>query len=210
MERELEYAWPRFDFRREYVRLMSGPDVILRYAKKGELDWNAANDICMTVPRNATGRSLGLTDLAAALYLDIALNGLQSDNFEHVVVDEAQDVSPLEIELMRTNSSNGSFTLLGDLKQGLLPHRSITNWDQFARLFERENVTKSEIRDTYRSTRQITQYTNRILKGLHMRTTRTPRPYGRRGSRPRTRALEDSTRYGKSHCGRRKGTAGSR
>ena len=184
VERELDYLWPRYDFRREYVRLMSGSDVIMRYCNSGDLDSYAANEVSITVSRNATGRSLGLTDLAAALYLDYALNGHQSDNFEHVVVDEAQDVSPLEIELMRMNSSNDSFTLLGDLKQGLLPHRSITNWDQFARMFDRSRVAKAEIRDTYRNTRQITQYTNRILRGLPMRTTKTPRPYGRRGSRP--------------------------
>ena len=194
VEREIDYLWPRYDFRREYVRLMSGADVIIRYSNSGDLDSGAANEISLTVSRNATGRSLGLTDLAAALYLDYSLNGYQSENFEHVVVDEAQDVSPLEIELMRMNSSNDSFTLLGDLKQGLLPHRSITNWDQFSRLFDRSRVTKAELRDTYRNTRQITQYTNRILKGLPMRTTRTPRPYGRRGSRPeliRSRSAAD-------------------
>ena len=198
VERELGHLWPRYDFRREYVRLMSGPDVIMRYSQKGDLSWNSANEICLTVPRNATGRSLGLTDLAAALYLDYDLNGFQSENFEHVVVDEAQDLSPLEIELMRMNSSNDSFTILGDLKQGLLPHRSITNWNQFVRLFERGRVTKSEMRNTYRNTKQITQYTNRILKGLHMRTTKTPSPYGRRGERPKLIRSRSAADMGKA------------
>ena len=61
----------------------------------------------------------GVTDLAPALYLDYAINGFESERFEHVVVDEAQDVSPLEIELMKLNSSNSSFTILGDLRQGI-------------------------------------------------------------------------------------------
>ena len=143
-----------------------------------------ANEICLTVPRNATGRSLGMTDLAAALYMDYSLNGFTSEGFQHVVVDEAQDVSQLEIELMRMHSLNNSFTILGDLKQGLLPHRSITNWNQFASLFDRGSVSKEEIRLTYRNTKQITQYANRILKGLPMRTTRRPMPYGRAGVRP--------------------------
>ncbi|MYC06203.1 MAG: hypothetical protein F4X57_03350 [Chloroflexi bacterium] len=119
VERELEYSCPFHDFKGEYVRLMSGPDVIMNYSK-GALDWDAANDICQTVPRNSTGRSLGLTDLAAALYLDYALNGFinerQRENFEHVVVDEAQDVSPIEMELLRIHSVNDNFTILGDLE----------------------------------------------------------------------------------------------
>ena len=180
--RELDYLWPRYDFRREYVMLMSGPESLTRHSK--DLDWDGANAICLTVPRNATGQSLGLTDLAAALYLDYKLNGFASENFEHVVVDEAQDVSPLEIELLRMHSRNDSFTILGDLKQGLLPHRSITNWNQFASLFKKGNVARPEMRLTYRNTKQITQYANRILKDLPKRTTKTPQPYGRNGVRP--------------------------
>ena len=181
--REMDYLWPRYDFRREYVMLMSVPDSVMKYSKA--LDWNLANAICLTVPHNATGRSLGLTDLAAALYLDYKLNGFSSENFEHVVVDEAQDVSPLEMELLRMNSINDSFTILGDLKQGLLPHRSITNWNQFGRLFERGNTERFEMRRTYRNTKQITQYANRMLDDLPKRTTKRPQPYGRNGERPK-------------------------
>ena len=187
VEQEIGYPWPFLDFRSEYVRLISGPDVILNYSKSA-LDWNAANEICQTVPRNSTGRSLGLTDLAAALYLDYALNGFtderQRENFEHVVVDEAQDVSPLEMELLRIHSLNDSFTILGDLKQGLLPHRSITNWNEFAKLFEKDSVARAEMQLAYRSTKQVTQYANRILKDLPKRTAKTPQPYGRSGTRP--------------------------
>ena len=188
ISRQLGRYWPIYDFRREYVRLISGDDVLLDYANKGDLDENIAIEICTTVPRNASGQSLGLTDLAAALYLDYAFNGFtaerQRENFEHVVIDEAQDVFPLEIELLRMNSINDSFTILGDLKQGLLPHRSITNWNQSARLFEGKNTERFEMRRTYRNTKQITQYANRILQGLNMRTTKRPQPYGRIGERP--------------------------
>ena len=180
--RELEHLWPDYDFRRAYVRLMSNPNSLELYSNG--LDWELANAICMTVPWNATGRSLGLTDLASALYLDYKLNGFSSENFEHVVVDEAQDVSPMEIELLRMNSMNDSFTILGDLKQGLLPHRSITNWNQFGRLFERGNTERFEMRRTYRNTKQVTQYANRMLDDLPKRTTKRPQPYGRNGERP--------------------------
>ena len=125
-----------------------------------------------------------MTDLAASLYLDYSLNGLTSEGFQHVVVDEAQDVSPFEMELLRMHSLNQSFTILGDLKQGLLPHRSITNWNQFSSLFPRGSVSRADMRLTYRNTKQITQYANRILQGLPMRTTKPPLPYGRRGVRP--------------------------
>lgn len=174
--------WPEYDFGGEYVRLMSGTDVIERYLTSS--DRRLSRQICLTVPRNSSRRSFGITDLAAALYLDYALNGFTRENFEHVVVDEAQDVTPLEMELLRMHSTNDSFTILGDLKQGLLPHRSIANWNEFARLFQNHAVVKQEMRLTYRSTKQITQYANRIVKDLHGRGTKTPQPYGRAGERP--------------------------
>lgn len=184
VDRELDYSgWPEYDFRTQYVRLMADADAMQSNSSK--LDRSKANEICLTVPNNASGRSLGITDLAAALYLDYALNGFTRENFEHVVVDEAQDVTPLEMELLRLHSLNENFTLLGDLKQGLLPHRSIENWNEFARLFQKDNVHKEEMYEAYRSVKQITQYANRILKGVHKRGTKTPEASDRAGERPK-------------------------
>ena len=175
-------GWPDYDFRREYVHLLSGADVLQNYSSR--LDPIMANEICQTLPRYSSGRSLGVTDLAAALYLDYSLNGFARENFQHVVVDEAQDISPLEMELLRMHSTNDNFTILGDLKQGLLPHRSIPNWNEFAKLFPKDIVAKPELRRAYRNTKQITSYSNRILKNLPKRNTKTPVPHGRSGEPP--------------------------
>ena len=174
--------WPRFDFRSEYVNLVSDPHKIMDHSRQGDVDFNGATEISRTAPSGA-GWALGMTDLAAAVYLDYVINGFERERFEHVVVDEAQDVSPLEIVIMQMHSSNGSFTILGDLRQSILPYKSISNWNQLAGLFERESVSRLESRLTYRSTRQITQYANRILQGLPERT-KMPIPYDRSGERP--------------------------
>lgn len=176
--------WQRLDFRREYVGLVSDPDKILEFARSGDLDLEDATEISQTTTATEAGQALGMTDLAAALYLDYALNGFQSQRFQHVVVDEAQDVSPLELELMRMHSTNDSFTILGDLRQSLLRFKSIKTWNELSRLFERDSVSRLDSRLTYRSTRQITQYANRILQGLPRRTE-MPTPHRRNGDRPR-------------------------
>lgn len=175
--------WQRADFRREYVSLVSDPDKILEFARTGDLDLEDAYEISRTAPLTEAGQAMGMTDIAAALYLDYALNGFESQRFQHVVVDEAQDVSPLELELMRMHSTNDSFTILGDLRQSLLRFKSIKTWNELARLFDRDNVSRLDSRLTYRSTRQITQYANRILQNLPKRTE-TPTPHTRNGDRP--------------------------
>ena len=183
VENELRF-WQRLDFRREYVGLMSNPDRILEFARSGDLDLEDTTEISQSTTATEAGQALGMTDLAAALYLDYALNGFESQRFQHVVVDEAQDVSPLELELMRMHSTNDSFTILGDLRQSLLRFKSIRTWNELTRLFERDSVSRLDSRLTYRSTRQITQYANRILQGLPKRTE-TPTPHTRNGERPR-------------------------
>ena len=182
-EQALESMWKRIDFRTEYVKLVSSPEAIQVHTRKGDVDTVLAAEIANTAPKGA-GQALGATDLAAALYLDYALNGYQSERFEHVVVDEAQDVSPLEITLLLMHSTNGSFTILGDLRQSVLVYKSITNWRQITGLFDKDDVSKLDNRVTYRSTKQITQYANRILRGLPKRTA-TPIAYERAGERPR-------------------------
>ena len=176
-------SWPILDFRTEYVRLLSNPGLIMRHSRSGDASGSLANAISETAPSGA-GQALGMTDLAAALYLDYALNGFESERFEHVVVDEAQDVSPMEITIMQMHSANNSFTILGDLRQSILPYKSITNWNQFRTLFDQGSVTRLDSRLTYRSTRQITQYANRILQGLPERT-KMPVAYDRVGERPK-------------------------
>ena len=183
VESNLSPIWPRIDFRTEYVNLVSSSDKIMAYARKGDVDSSGAAEITRTAPTGA-GQALGLTDLAAALYLDYSINGFESERFEHVFVDEAQDVSPLEIILMQMHSTNNSFSIMGDLRQSVLRYKSISNWNQIAGLFKREGVSRLDSRLTYRSTKQITQYANRILQSLPERT-RMPVPYDRSGPPPK-------------------------
>ena len=42
-------------------------------------------------------------------------------SFGHVVVDEAQDLSPMQCRAIARRSEHGSITLLGDLAQGTAP-----------------------------------------------------------------------------------------
>ena len=188
--------WPRIDFRTEYVNLVSSPGAIMKYSRKGAVDLPGAEAVARTAPAGV-GQALGLTDLSAALYLDYAINGFESERFEHVVVDEAQDVSPLDIVLMQMHSVNNSFSILGDLRQSSLPYKSINNWNQLVILFERGSVSRLESRLTYRSTRQVTQYANRILQGLPERT-KMPQPYRRSGERPRLVASNGAAEMRKS------------
>jgi DNA helicase IV len=83
-----------------------------------------------------------LLDAAEAL-----LNGVAA-TYEHIVVDEAQDLSPMQLESIRRRSRTGSMTVLGDLAQATSPwaHES---WDAVVQVLRHERVTATAVELEY-------------------------------------------------------------
>ena len=180
--------WPELDTFAEYASLMSNPTEILRHSR-GKTEKDMAYKVSLTAPKSQA-RSLAPSDLAAALYLDHRLNGYASEMFEHVVIGEAQDVSPMEIELIRMHSSDGRFSIFGDLNQRLLPHRGLPNWNMLRSAFGRPNVHFHQMRQAHSATKQITLHNNRILKSTAP-GVRKPTPSERAGRTRRKRRSEN-------------------
>lgn len=101
-------------------------------------------------------------DLAALVWIHRRFHG-PGETFDHVVLDEAQDISPFQIALLNTMMAEPSFTILGDLAQGIHAYRGITRWEEFAEVFPEERSAYHELRMSYRSTLEIIAFANRIL-----------------------------------------------
>ena len=123
------------------------------------------------------------SDVGAIAYVDHLLNGTIVGSYRHIVVDEAQDVSPIEFKLLSLNSTNNWFTILGDTVQRLTPYRGLRRWSDLSRVLGRNNITVQEARTSYRSNKHITRFNNRILR-LFDRNINAPVPYDREGHRP--------------------------
>lgn len=102
-------------------------------------------------------------DLAPLVWIHLAFNGTENRQFDHVVVDEAQDVSPLQIALMRAYMTEPSFTILGDLGQGIHAYRGVRRWEELADVFEADQSAYHTLKLSYRSTLEIIEFANRIL-----------------------------------------------
>ena len=98
------------------------------------------------------------------------------------MVDEAQDISPIEFKLLQAASANNWFTILGDTAQRLTPYRGIRRWRDVERVFGRSEIKVQHARRTYRSTKRITEFNNRILRTFES-TTYSPLPFERDGHR---------------------------
>ena len=115
-----------------------------------------------------SGKKLEREDLAAVFYLEFLLNGFHNDaKFKHIVIDEAQDLSQFEYEVIKLVSRNNSFTIVGDLTQGVLSYRGTEDWKQLADVFRGMDLDYHEINHSYRSTMDIVTFANKVVpKGL--------------------------------------------
>lgn len=86
--------------------------------------------------------------------------------FDHVIVDEAQDVRPLEWRILKVLNSGGTWTLLGDMNQRRSDW-SYGSWTLLARdiglVDEGDSFVPEVFKTGYRSTAAIMQYANRLL-----------------------------------------------
>ena len=175
-----ESAWPSIDFRQEYTELLSNSENMARLAGD-RLSAEDAEALAASVSRNSTN-VFGDADMGALAYLDHLLNGTIESRFRHIVVDEAQDISPIDFKLLSISSSNNWFTILGDTAQRLTPYRGIERWRDLDRVFGRSEIAVQRARRSYRSTKQITVFTNRILRTFD-KNIAAPIPFEREGVR---------------------------
>ncbi len=87
--------------------------------------------------------------------------------YEHVFIDEAQDLSPLELAVVLGTVSGGrSITLAGDVSQRLLLDNGFTDWPRVLTQLGLAHVAVEPLRLSYRSTQEIIDFARAVLGPL--------------------------------------------
>jgi DNA helicase-2/ATP-dependent DNA helicase PcrA len=85
----------------------------------------------------------------------------------HLVVDEVQDFSPLEIQvLLGCMGPEASITLAGDTQQHVTENSGFTSWSEFFRLLGIPGTEIETLRVSYRSSRPIVEFSRHVLGDL--------------------------------------------
>ncbi|ADX76994.1 UvrD-helicase domain-containing protein [Staphylococcus pseudintermedius] len=74
--------------------------------------------------------------------------------FKHIIVDEVQDYSVFQLDILRQCYDEANFTFLGDLNQNFLPKSFIE--------FEDWDMTIKQLTTSYRSTKAISRYLDEL------------------------------------------------
>ena len=108
-----------------------------------------------------------LSDVALLDFLENHIQGTDpSDQFDYIIVDEAQDMSPMQLESIRRRSGSGDILLMGDLAQATGPWVH-TSWSSIADCVNKPIERLDELEFGYRVPKQVFEYASRVLSHIN-------------------------------------------
>jgi DNA helicase IV len=109
-------------------------------------------------------------------------------SYGHIVVDEAQDLSPMQLRMLARRSISGSMTVVGDIAQSTGPWTP-RRWEEVTEhLAPRRPVRLVELTVSYRTPAEAVAVSARVLKVAAPELT-PPRAVRRSGKPPRIEAV---------------------
>ncbi len=162
----LDAVWPRVRPEEVLAPLLTDPDVLAR-AADGVLAADEQKALLWTGRASRSWRSARWS--AADLVLLDEVAGLlgHPEGYGHVVVDEAQDLSPMECRAIARRCAFGSLTVLGDLAQGTTPWAA-RSWRTTLTHLGRPDAAVTPLTTGFRVPKEVVGLTNRLLARLRV------------------------------------------
>ena len=180
----LERAWPLVT-PEKLVRALFTTPAFLAEAAEGILD----EDEQKLLRRRSAGWSgsdVALLDEAHALV------GEPARRYDHVIVDEAQDLSPMQLRMIARRALDGALTILGDVAQGTGPVTYAGWGDVLPHLPRGDEAEVAELRHAYRVPREIMELALPLLDTIAPGIER-PLAYRAGASEPLLREVDEGT-----------------
>jgi len=156
----VDAMWPKVDPVRLVFSLLSSAPALAE-AAEGVL--TAAEQAAIGWPTAPRGPGSARWSAADAVLIDEARDLItRTPSLAHVVVDEAQDLSPMECRALGRRCSTGAATVLGDLAQGTTPWAA-PSWESLLANLGKPETGVRELSVGYRVPQQILDYASTLL-----------------------------------------------
>ncbi|WP_240644038.1 HelD family protein [Antribacter gilvus] len=153
-------VWPAVSPAPVLFRLFSDPDVLAR-ASDGVLTADEQRMLLWDRPTRSAGSARWT--LADLVLLDELSDLLEKVTpVAHIVVDEAQDLSPMMLRALGRRARNGSLTVLGDLAQGTTPW-AVRSWADALTHLDQPDGHVEELTAGFRVPGDVIEYAARLL-----------------------------------------------
>nr|UWI50828.1 AAA family ATPase [Clostridioides difficile] len=128
-----------------------------------EYDKNLIDNIRTYTIDNLSVKSLYYEDQVALLYLKGALGGIpNTSQIKYVIIDEAQDYTPLQYEIFYKLFNSANMTILGDINQSINPFMNVGDYNNIHGILKNDTCIIN-LSKTYRSTMEITRFSRKLL-----------------------------------------------
>ncbi|AVZ73759.1 AAA family ATPase [Streptomyces lunaelactis] len=153
-------VWPPVDPAKLVLRLLSDADFLAAHAE-GVLSADEQKRVLLAKPARSVRAAKWSS--ADAVLIDEATDLVQrTHSLGHVVLDEAQDLSPMQYRAVGRRCTTGSATVLGDLAQGTTPWAT-ESWAEALSHLGKSDAVVEELTAGFRVPREVIAYASRLL-----------------------------------------------
>ncbi|WP_346935959.1 UvrD-helicase domain-containing protein [Clostridium sp.] len=113
---------------------------------------------------NLGAKKINYEDQIALLFIKGAVGDIpKTEEVKYVIIDEAQDYSPLQYEIFNQLFNKANKTILGDISQSINPYMNVESYNNVVNIFKPEDTSIINLTKSYRSTMEITKFSRKIL-----------------------------------------------
>ncbi|WP_157249109.1 HelD family protein [Nonomuraea typhae] len=157
----VDAVWPKVTPAQVLFRLLSDAEFLAKACHKSEISPDEQEMLLWRKPYRGW-KSAKWSAADAALLDELADLIERTPSLGHLVVDEAQDLSEMQLRALGRRCRNGSATVLGDLAQGTTPW-STTSWKAVLRHLGQDEGEVTELTLGFRVPREVLDYAARLL-----------------------------------------------
>ncbi|KUJ53690.1 AAA family ATPase [Streptomyces sp. NRRL F-5122] len=153
-------VWPPVDPAKLVLRLLADADFLAAHAE-GMLDEEEQKEILWAKPARSV-KSAKWSPADAVLIDEVTDLVQRTHSLGHVVLDEAQDLSPMQYRAVGRRCTTGSATVLGDLAQGTTPWAT-RSWQEALAHLGKSDAMVEELTAGFRVPTDVITYASRLL-----------------------------------------------
>ncbi|MGW6456613.1 ATP-binding domain-containing protein [Streptomyces sp. NPDC055078] len=161
----VDRTWPALSPEEALRSLLNSPEK-LRECAAGVLGDREQAALHRPKAESAADEAWTLDDLVCLEELRFLIAGETPQRYRHIVVDEAQDLTPMQARSLRRRCPTGSMTVLGDLAQATGPH-TYAAWGRLGRLLSGSGDWRvAELNTSYRVPAQIMEFVAPLARAV--------------------------------------------
>ncbi len=151
-----------FDVYLLYIDLFRNIEAFAQPADKQEIEDLSSYGI-YTI-RQLEQHIIHYEDVAPIIFLRTALDTVcDTKSIKHVIIDEAQDYTAVQYEIIKKVFEKCKMTILGDLNQSVNGYMNIGSFDIIADVFNMKDTKSISLTKSYRSSKEIADFCKEIL-----------------------------------------------